>query len=128
MNSTEKNIDQLIREALSEDESRSYEELGEQSVISMALGIFSGRNRYLMILMGIITVIFFAAGVYSGIKAYNAIQTNELIRWTAAFFFFMMGVMGLKIWSWMEMEKNATIRELKRVELQIVNLANRLHS
>ena len=128
MNTTEKNIDQLIREALSEDESIAYEELGEQSVIAMALGIFTGRNRYMMILMAISTMIIFGIGVYSGIKAYNVIETNELIRWTAVFFFSMMGVMALKTWSWMEMEKNATLRELKRVELQIANLANRLPS
>ena len=32
----------------------------------------------------------------------------------------------MKVWRWMEMEKNATIREIKRVELQVANLATLL--
>jgi Family of unknown function (DUF6768) len=126
MRNTEENIDKLIREALTEEETRAFEDLGEQSIIGMALGVFSGRNRYLTFMMGIVMLALFVAAVYSGIQAFDTVETNSLIRWMGAFFLFTTGTMLLKLWTWMEMEKNATIREMKRIELQIANLAMRL--
>ena len=38
--------------------------------------------------------------------------------------FSLAAVMGMKIWHWMEMQRHALTREIKRVELQVANLAN----
>ena len=37
----------------------------------------------------------------------------------------MTGSAFLKVWWWMEMQKNSIIREVKRVELQVASLASR---
>jgi hypothetical protein len=37
----------------------------------------------------------------------------------------MVGVAMLKMYFWMEMNKNVTLREMKRLELQVARLASR---
>ena len=34
----------------------------------------------------------------------------------------------IKVWFWMEIQKNAIVREIKRVELQVANLAAAMRS
>ena len=43
-----------------------------------------------------------------------------------SFGFSMAAVSMLKLWAWMEIEKNCTVREIKRLELQVARLAQRL--
>ncbi len=122
MTNTDKNIDKLIRAALNEEELEAYEDLGEQGIVDMAFGAFSGRNKVLSILMMFIAAVFFVLAVYSAVQFFTVEATKDLIMWASGFFFFMMGTAVMKIWWWMEMEKNATVREIKRVELQLANL------
>ena len=124
MANSEQNIDKLIRAALNEEESQAYDDLGEQGLVGMAFGAFSGKNKALSVLMMVIAVIFFGFSIYSAVQFFRVEETKELILWASAFFFFMMGTTAMKVWWWMEMEKVATIREIKRVELQVANLAN----
>ena len=126
MKNSEQNIDQLIRAALNEEEVRAFDELGEQGIVGMAFGDFSGKNKVLSILMMFIAAIFFVLAVYSAVQFFRAEATKDLIMWTSSFFFFMMGTTAMKVWWWMEMEKNATVREIKRVELQLANLASQV--
>ena len=123
MTNSEQNIDKLIRAALNEDELQAYEDLGEQGIMDMAFGAFSGRNKALSILMMFIAAVFFGLAVYSAVQFFRVEATKDLIMWASGFFFFMMGTTAMKVWWWMEMEKNATVREIKRVELQLANLA-----
>ena len=123
-NTPEENIDQLIREALSREDSQAYDDLGEQNVIDQALGALQGRNRALKVLMMALSFVFFALSVYSAFQFFAVDATKDLILWASAFFLFMMATTSIKMWWWMEMEKYATIREIKRVELQLANLTS----
>ncbi len=127
MANSEKNIDQLIRAALNEEERQAYDDLGEQDIVGMALGSFSGRNKALSILMMFIAAVFFVLAVYSAVQFFSVEATKDLIMWASGFVFFMMGTTAMKVWWWMEMEKNATVREIKRVELQLANLASQVN-
>lgn len=126
MNNTEQNIDKLIREALSEEESQAYDDLGEQSLVAMLLGVFRGRMRFVSIASGIIMLVFLVFAIYAGIRFLDTDVPSEQILWGAVFFLMSGSVMTMKIWYWMEMQKNQMIREIKRVELQVANLASKL--
>lgn len=128
MSRPEDNIDQLIRAALTNEESEVFDSLGEQTIFEEAFGILKGRGRFITGSTMIISVLLFVAAVYSGFQFFEAETTKELIAWAVGFCMGMMAVGTLKIWWWMEMEKNATIREIKRVELQIAVLARTLES
>ena len=119
-------IDQLIKETLTQEEAKFYNELEEQNVLEMVTGLFRGKNKWIMYLINFMTLIFFGLFVYCTIQFFNTDITNELIKWGIGGFIFLMGVSMLKIFSWMQMDKNALLREMKRLELQVSSLATKL--
>ena len=112
-------IDQLIKEILTEEESKFYDSLEEQNVFGMAIGLFSGKNAWLMVIMSIVQLLFFAAFVYCVVQFFNTNETNELIQWGFAGVLSMLGVSMLKIYGWIRIEHKSTAREIKRIELLI---------
>lgn len=50
------------------------------------------------------------------------------IAWSVCFLFSNMAVAMMKLWFWMQMDKNVVIREMKRLELQVATLAGIIKS
>ena len=117
-------IDQLIKETLTEQEAKFYDSLDEQNVFQMMGGIFSGKNAWLMIVMSVVQVLFFAAFVYCLIQFLNTDETNELIRWGFAGVVSILASSLLKVYGWIRIEQKATAREVKRIELLISSLSH----
>ena len=109
-------IDKLIKETLTKEEATFYENLEEQNMLEMILGLFKGKNKWLMSLM---TVISFGFFIYCVVNFFNteSDKIKELIKWASGSIIFLISVSMLKIFGWMQMDKNAIIRELKRLEL-----------
>jgi len=126
MKNNMEDIDQLIKDTLTQEEAKFYDELNEQNVLGMLGGLFQGKNAWLLVIMNIMIVIFFALFVYCVIQFFNTDVTNELIKWGIGSFVFLMAVSMLKIFAWMQMDKNALLREMKRLELQVSSLATKL--
>jgi uncharacterized protein DUF6768 len=120
------NIDKLIKESLTQEEAAFYDELDEQNPFEMMEGLFHGRNRWFIILLNVVLLIFFGLFIYSLIQFLNAEATNDLILWSAASFGSFAIVGFLKLYAWMQMDKNAILRELKRLELQVSSLAGKM--
>ncbi len=120
------NIDKLIKETLTHEEAMFYDQLEEQNLLEMVGGLFNTKIRWIMILMNIVNVIAFGLFVYCVVQFLNTNDTNELIKWSAAGFFCIMITGMLKLFSWMQMDKNALLREIKRLELQISSLAGKV--
>ncbi|WKD86437.1 hypothetical protein KCTC32516_01812 [Polaribacter huanghezhanensis] len=117
-NNTEE-IDKLIKETLSQEEAKFYDELEQQTIFEMIGGLFQGKNKWIMFLMNFMTLVFFGLFVYCTVQFFNTTATNELIKWGVGGLVFLFGVSMLKIFAWMQMDKNALLRELKRLELLI---------
>ena len=81
MKSNMEDIDQLIKDTLSEEESKFYDSLEEQNVFGMVTGLFTGKNKWIIIVMNIMTFIFFGLFIYCAIKFFDTSETNELIKW-----------------------------------------------
>ena len=119
-------IDDLIKETLTQEEAKFYDELEEQGVFQMIWGLFRGKNKWIMLLMNIVTLVFFALFIYCTIQFFNTEITKELIKWSVGALVFLLGVSMLKVFAWMQMDKNALLREIKRLELQVSSLANKI--
>ena len=119
-------IDQLIKDTLTQEEAKFYDELEEQNVYQMIIGIFRGKNKWLIVIMNIMTLTFFGLSIYCTIQFFNTDITNELIKWGIGGFVFLMAMSMMKIFAWMQMDKNALLREMKRLELQVSSLATKL--
>ncbi|MDB2462860.1 hypothetical protein N9W61_02020 [Algibacter sp.] len=126
MKSDKESIDTLIKETLTEEEAKFYEDLHEQNVIEMIFGLFKGKNKWLLILMNLVTVIFFGLFIYCLVQFFNVETTKELLKWGLGSLVFLIGVSMLKIFAWMQMDKNSIIREVKRLELQVSSLSGRI--
>ncbi len=120
------NIDELIHEALSREEAELYDQLGEQSFREMFTASFRGRNRWLTILGMVYGLIFFILAIYCAVRFFGAEELKDLLFWLGGFFFCMMSNAALKLWHWMQLNKNAVTREIKRLELQVAHLASEL--
>jgi hypothetical protein len=120
-------IDKLIKETLTQEEAKFYDELEEQNVFEMVGGLFQGKNKWIMILMNFMTLVFFGLFVYSVIQFFNATETKELLKWGIGGLVFLFGVSMLKVFAWMQMDKNAIIREVKRLELQVSSLSSKIN-
>ncbi len=119
-------IDELIKEALTEEESKFYDNLDEQNVFQMLGGLFQGKNKWIMLLMNFVMLIVFGFLIYSVVQFFNTEVTNELIRWSLAIITFLLIISMLKMFLWMQMDKNSIKREIKRIELQISTLSSKL--
>lgn len=124
-NNTEE-IDKLIKETLSKEEAKFYDELDEQNVLQMVFGLFQGKNKWIMFVMNFMTLVFFGLFVYCTIQFFSTSETNELIKWGIGGIVFIFGVSMLKIYAWMQMDKNALLREIKRLEIQVSSLSGKI--
>lgn len=119
-------IDQLIKETLTQEEAKFYDSLEEQGVLGMIFGLFKGKNKWILIMMNVMTLVFFGLFIYCLIQFFNADATKNLLKWGLGGIIFMLGVSMLKIFAWMQMDKNALLRELKRLELQVSSIAGKM--
>ena len=119
-------IDELIKETLTEQEAKFYDELDEQNIFQMIFGVFRGKNSWINILMSIVQVIWFVLFIYCAIQFFSTDETNELIKWGIFGSLSLMASSMLKFYTWLQMDKKALIREIKRLELQVSSIASKL--
>ena len=118
-------IDELIKEALTQEEAKFYDELGEQNILEKLGGIFKGKTGWLAIIMNLVNLIIFGLLIFCVVQFLNTEITNELIKWATAIFACLIFMGMIKLFVWMQMDKNDILRELKRLELQIATLSTK---
>lgn len=119
MNKSDKEIDELIHQALSKEEAAYFDQMGEQNIPQMLIGLFRGKNAWMNIVIAIMTLVIFAVSVYCFLEMLEAEVIEIKLEWMFYTLIGFMGMMLLKIWGWNQLDKNATIREIKRLEYQI---------
>lgn len=119
-------LDDAIRKAMREDDGAVFDELGEQSMREMVLGSFRTRQRWIVAMVIFGTLVMFALSVLCAVMFFRAETDRAAIAWGLGFVFGMNGVGLLKTWYWMELNKNAVMREVKRMELQFARVSARL--
>ncbi len=126
MKTNKEDIDKLIKETLTQEEAKFYDELEEQNLFQMLAGIFKGKNTWLAIILNIMNIIIFGFLIYCIIQTMDVEKTNDLILWVGAIILCFLTMSMIKIYMWMQMHKNAVIREIKRLELQVSSLSARM--
>ncbi|MCH8806187.1 MAG: hypothetical protein IH986_08875 [Planctomycetes bacterium] len=120
-------LDDKIREALRKEDAELLTEFDEEpSVFEMLLDTCRGRHRWLNALGAFWTLVFLVLGILAAVKFFGAESTRDIVMWAAACILCMSAVSMLKVWYFLEINKNALTREIKRLELQIARLAGRI--
>lgn len=129
MKNNKEQIDELIKETLSKEEAQFYDELEEQNLLGKLGGVHSGKLGWLMVIMNVVQIAIFGLFIYCIVQffqSFDADATHELIYWASAGFLCIMAVGQIKLFIWMQMNKNDILRELKRLELQVSGIAHKL--
>jgi hypothetical protein len=118
-------IDDLIQRALNEEEAQWFDEWDEQSLTEMVVDSFRGKSRWLVIMVYVWILLFFALMLVALVSFFRAETTRQMIACATGFLFCNLAVAMLKMWYWMQLNKNAITRGIKRLELQLAQLASR---
>lgn len=118
-------LEQAIRQSLSAEDAAFLAKFEDQSPFHEALGTFSGKWGLMNVFAAVLTFGMFAGAVYCAWNALNADAARGTVLWSAGGIVAMLAVAMLKMYFWMEMNKNVTLREVKRLELQVARLASR---
>ena len=118
-------IDELIKDALTDEEARFYDELEEQHFLEKLGQVHIGRTGWLVTVMTIMHIVIFVVFVYCIFRFFDTNDLTELIKLASAGFFGMIFMVMMKLYIWMQMDKNDILRAVKRLELQIAFLSNK---
>jgi hypothetical protein len=119
-------IDVLIREALGQADADLLDQFGEQSIPEMITEAFRGRHRLEMGAVTLVIMLFFGLTIFCAVRFVGATEIRQMLLWGAGVFIGFSSMAGFKLVGWMEMNRNALAREIKRLELQIAQLAKTL--
>ena len=120
-------IDDKIREALKAEDAELFEAVGgEATVPELVAESFRGKYRFFVVVTWAFSLVFFVASIYCLYRVFVSAETQHQILWSLGFIYSTVAVAMLKMWNWMELNRLAVTREVKRVELQIAVLAKRL--
>ena len=120
-------LDQAIRESLSSEDTELFDRLGaDQALHRQVLATFEGQLRWLNAAGWIAGLVLFGVASVSAWRFVQAQELGDMLRWGAASALGFAGVALVKVWFWMELQKNSIMREVKRLELQVASLATQL--
>jgi len=116
-------IDDRIRRALSPADVQAYEALGREiSPFGEAIGMFRSVHGGYIWAVALTGAAFVAIGGYAGWRLMNTTDFRSMLGWALLAIFVILSLVLVKIWFWLEMQRNALVREIKRLELQIASL------
>lgn len=118
-------IDDLIKETLTKEEAKFYEDLEEPNILGKLNEVHKGKMGWLAIVMNIIHLVAFVLLIYCIFRFLDTEVIKELIRWASGGFLCMIVMGMLKLYIWMQMDKNDILREVKRLEMQVAALSNK---
>lgn len=120
-------IDQRIQNALSEEDNAILDKYcNDQSVFSEIAISFRGIRGYFVVLVWVMMLILAPLFLFSAFKFFNADSVDEKVTWLGAGFVLMMSGIACKLWYYMELNRNAIMIQLKRLELQLSLIAEKI--
>jgi uncharacterized protein DUF6768 len=120
-------LDRAIRQSLSAEDTELFDRLGaDQALHRQVLDAFRGRLRWFNAAGWIAGLVLFGVACVFGWRFWFAQEPEDMLRWGAVSALALAGVALIKVWFWLELQKNGVVREVKRLELQVASLAERL--
>ena len=122
-------LDDRIKREL-ENEAESIDEIlnDKQGLFDMVAGSFkSGLGRW-VVLINIVILIVTGLMIWSGYEFFVATELDGRIFWGVCLAVSATAQIAMKQWVWMEMNRSSLLREIKRVEIAVAKLANKVNS
>jgi hypothetical protein len=115
-------FDEMIGRALTEEDRALLARHGEQGYVTQALGMFRGPFAGVMRLVYVTVLLSSAGAIYALWRMGTATDALTAVQWgIGALFLFQVTALS-KGYMGSHLEANRTLRELKRLELQLALL------
>ena len=101
-----------------------YDDEREDNIRSMLKDFYSRKMLSTAILVWVWAIVFLAGAVYTGIQFFKTDQIRAQIMHAALFIVCVQGISLMKIFAWEVIHRNSIKREIKRLELRIVEMGN----
>lgn len=122
-------IDDKILEALRVETGESFESYNEELGLFGLVGeSFRGAFGWAVKLVFFFVFVFIGLTVYCAINFFHADDIATKLDWMAMGLAAFIVVAILRLWFFMELNRLSTKREVKRLELQVALLANKIQS
>lgn len=118
-------IDDLIDQALTEEDRALLASHSEPGYLAQAFDLFRGPLAWVMWLVNAASGVAFLAGVYAIWRMFGTSDPLVAVKWGVASLFLFQVTTVCKTVMGSRMEANRLLRELKRVELQVSLLRDR---
>jgi hypothetical protein len=115
-------IDELIGKALTEEDRALLASQAEPGYLAQAFGIFRGPMAGIMWMVNIASGFAFLAGAYAMWQLFATSDAVLAVRWGIGALFLFQVTTLCKVFMGTRMEANRTLREIKRLELQVALL------
>ena len=119
MKKSDKEIDTLIQQALSREEAEYFDQLGEQNIPQQLLGLLKGKNSWMNIVMIIMHLVVLGIAIWTFTEMLATEVIGEKLEWMFYTLVCFLAMVLFKIYGWNQMDKNAMLREVKRLEYQV---------
>ena len=117
------NLDDRIRRELERQGADiSALEVDTGGMFGMMHRVFSGSLRRWAAYGMFLTLVFFALTVWCGYGFFTAESLDQRLLWALGVVLGFHAVSMLKLWFFMEMNRNSVLREVKRVEALVLRL------
>jgi len=113
-------IDSKIKEALKGSD-ECDELFLDRSIMMEAMTPFRGRRKWVNAIGLLYGILGLVLAIWAGFQFFQADVVRDQILWGGLGFLGILFTSFLKVWFWMEMHTNRILREVKRVELLILN-------
>jgi hypothetical protein len=106
----------------------TYDNSKEDTIRSMIGDFYNRKMVSIIFFFWIFMILFMAALVYSGIKFFKTEQVQSQIMYSTIFISCLLGGSIVKVFAWQMIHRNSIKREIKRLELRIVELGQTVKS
>ena len=113
-----------IRRALANGEA-PYDLDKEEGIFRQWVGIFHGKMRWMAVLATIESIVFVVLIVLAAVEFFQTDDTKWQLFYATGILLLWMVLVLIKLWGWMLMNRYAIQREIKRLELRIVELGEK---
>jgi magnesium-transporting ATPase (P-type) len=122
------NLDDKIKQALQMDAKEVEVVLSkEKGLYTQMFGIFSGGMRNWNIFGMVLATVSGILMFWSGYHFFISENLDDRLFWGVIVLALWTGIMGQKVWFWLQMNRYSTSREIKRLELVVAQMSAKIN-
>jgi hypothetical protein len=123
MKADDQNLKNVVTDA---ENGGAYDADRETALREMLVSSFRGQLKWGTLITWGCMAVFAAIAVVAGVQFFVVPGVREMILWATIFAVAMGMICVVKLWYWMLVGRKATERELKRLELRVADLAQKV--